>query len=263
MGKTVAFLDILGFRDLLNTMSLVELAEKYDNMVASTNALNRPLLVEQQTPTLFPDQTKDKPWCGRYIFSDSIILISNHDDSLSCLKLLVYAWRFLQACLAMKFPVRGGIVFGELYENPRHTVVLGKGLTAAYDLERQQEWIGIAIDESVERRFPELFSFIKDEHNILSCIFPQYQIPFKDGTHKKYHTLNWRFNLIVEKGTKSLFSETENPSVKKKIRRTLEYAKTVVESGHIYVRDQEKLPVELRSMYVGSSEPPYPHGDDL
>ncbi|MDP3013968.1 MAG: hypothetical protein Q8M92_06990, partial [Candidatus Subteraquimicrobiales bacterium] len=124
-------------------------------------------------------------------------------------------------------------------------------------------WIGVAIDESVEQAYPELFEHVKDNENILSSIFLRYPVPFKDGIIKELHTLNWRFNLIVQKGTRSLFKETNDKDVVEKINNTLNYAETVVKSGSIYAKNEETFPVELRSMWVGDSEPPFKHGDDL
>lgn len=262
-NRTVAFIDILGFRALIENKPLQELAKDYDNMVGATNAMNRPFQSDTSVPTLFPEHHKSDSWCQRYIFSDSIILISNSNDDMSCLKLLVYAWRLLQSLLAMKLPARGAVYFGEMYENRERNVVLGKALTGAHSLEQKQQWIGIAIDKTVEEAFPTLFSLFKPNETLLSQVFFLYPVPFKDGTKRPLHTINWRFNFIVEKGTRSLFSQSEDTAIREKIQNTLDYAKAIIDSGKIYVSEQENLPVELRSFYVGESEPAFPHGDDL
>jgi hypothetical protein len=51
--------------------------------------------------------------------------------------------------------------------------------------------------------------------------------------------------------------------VMQKVANTLKYAEIMVGSGRIYVADQSNLPVELRSMWIGGKEPPFPHGDNL
>lgn len=170
-NRIVSFIDILGFHELVNTTPLEELAKKYDYMISATDAMNRPFRTQAQTPTLFPYQSQNESWCQRYIFSDTIILISNGNDSISCLKLLVYAWRFLQALLAMRLPARGAVVYGELYENARTNIVLGRALTGAYELEQKQQWIGIAIDKSVEEAFPDIFSMSAPDTTLLSSVF--------------------------------------------------------------------------------------------
>lgn len=262
-NRTVAFIDILGFRKLINTRPLQEFAKEYENMVLQTNAMNRSFPIQAGTPTLFPNHAQNAPWCQRYIFSDSIILISNNSDAISCLKLLVYTWRFLQALLGMRLPSRGAVVYGELYENSQINLILGKALTNAYELERKQQWIGVAIDTSLEKAFPDLFSMCASDTTPLSSVFLKYPVPLKDGSNINLHTLNWRFNLVVEKGTRSLFSESSDESIRKKVQNTLSYAKAVVDSGKIYVNNQEHLHVELRTFFVGGKKPPFLHGDDL
>lgn len=261
-NRTVAFIDILGFRNLIENEPIQDLAKTYDYMVQASNAINRPLQLNGSVPTLFPGHDQNEPWCQRYVFSDSIILISNGNDDRSCLKLLVYAWRFLQMLLAMKLPARGGIYYGELYENRQANVVLGKALTGAHALEQKQQWIGIAIDDTVVAAHPDLISLLKST-DVLSQLFFFYPVPLKDGTRAALHTLNWRFNLLVQKGTRSLFSQSDEVSIREKVQNTLQYAKAIIESGKVYVSEQEKLPVELRSFYIGDSQAPFSHGDDL
>jgi hypothetical protein len=261
-NRTVAFIDILGFRNLVKDYPLQELVKKYVSMVQVTDAMNRPLQLNGSVPSLFPDHGQNEPWCQRYIFSDSIILISNGNDDRSCFKLLVYTWRLLQMLLAMKFPARGGIYCDELYENRQMNLILGRALTGAYTLERQQQWIGMAVDNTVVASHPVLFSSF-EAIDVLGHLLFLYPVPFKDGTRNTLHTLNWRFNLLVQKGTRSLFSQSAEPSIREKVQNTLEYARAIIASGKVYIRNQETLPVELRSFYIGDSQAPFSHGDDL
>ena len=261
--RTVAFLDILGFQQAVLTTPLSELADKYERRIAEADAMNRPANFASDTPSLFPDHPSSAPWCQRFVFSDSIILVSNDDQAVSALKLLVYAWRLSQAFIAFQMPLRGGIAFGELYVNTLRNICLGRALTTAYDLERIQAWIGVAIHPSAVDAFPEFFSPDDATRGLLDDIFLPYPVPMKDNTAQQLRTLNWRFNLIVEKGTRSLFVSDGPTDVIQKVTNTLIYVETVVRSGRIYVSDQSMLPVELRSMWIGGKEPPFPHGDDL
>ncbi|MDD5154304.1 MAG: hypothetical protein PHR03_06525 [Desulfovibrionales bacterium] len=263
--KTVAFLDILGFKDKLHDTPLLELASDYERRIIDSLFMNRPFDSTGKTPTLFKDHPPNMPWCMQYVFSDSIILISHDDDVLSCMKLMVYAWRLSQHFLASGTPLRGGIAFGEMYTNPYLNVFFGKALARAYELEGCQNWIGAAIDTSVVERFSKVFKAIdKDERPALKYIFFEYPVPFKDGTTKRLRTLNWRWNLVVEKGTRSLFKNAkDDPQVAEKIRNTIKYAEAFVQTGKLYVKNQSGLPVELRTYWIGTKEPPFKHGDDL
>lgn len=261
--RTVAFLDILGFRQTVLTTPLSELSEKYERQIAMADSMNHPESLVSNTPSLFPNHPPSTPLCQRFIFSDSIILVSLDDTAVSALKLLVHAWRLSQAFIAFQMPLRGGIAVGDLYSNPVRNICLGTALTKAYDLERSQAWIGIAIHASVEEAFPELRLSGDKNQGLLDDIFLRYPVPMTNGASQSLRTLNWRFNLIVEKGTRSLFASDGPPDVMQKVANTLKYAETVVHSGRIYVADQSDLPVELRSMWIGGNEPPFPHGDHL
>lgn len=261
--RTVAFLDILGFRQAVTDTPLSELAEKYERRIAETDGMLHPIAQGSGEPSLFSSHPMQTPLCQQFIFSDSIILVSTDDQATSALKLLIHAWRLSQAFIAFKMPLRGGIAFGELYSNPLRNICLGRALTAAYELERSQDWIGVAIDRTVEDAFPEILSAETASLGLLDDIFLRYKVPMKNGTTRELRTLNWRFNLVVEKGTRSLFVESGPPDVMQKVANTLKFAEKVVNSGRIYVADQSKLPVELRSMWIGGKEPPFKHGDNF
>lgn len=262
--RTVAFLDILGFGAKLDNMPLLELANIYERRILESQFINRPFDSTGNTPSLFKDHPSDAPWCAQYVFSDSIILVSHDEDIMSCMKLIIYAWRLSQNFIAFGMPLRGGVAYGEMYSNPNLNIFLGKALAKAHDLERCQNWIGVAIDTSIKERFPKDFEIFEDqEYQIFDDLLFEYPVPFKDGTTRRLRTLNWRWNLIVEKGTRSLFSNSEDPKIVEKVCNTLKYAEAFVQTGRLYVQDQGKLPVELRSIWIGNKEPPFKHGDDL
>jgi hypothetical protein len=255
-GRAVAFLDILGFKNALEQITLSALAQKYENLIRLAETLNRPVSHPSSQPTLFQEYENGSALCERFVFSDSIILVSLDEKPINVLKLLVHAWRLSQVFLTAKLPLRGGIAYGELYTNPTLNVCLGKALTKAYELEKRQDWIGISIDNSIVENFPDLFQ------GLLNDLFFEYQVPCKNKEKVLFRTLNWRFNLVVKNGTRSLFDQTDLPDVQRKQKNTLDYAKAVSESGRVYVKDQEAFPLELRTFFVGDTEPPFLHGDE-
>lgn len=260
---TVAFLDVMGFKKMVSEKPVHELANRYEYwLIDVPNHLLRPDPAYSAQPTLFPEHPPNMPLCQKHVFSDSIILISNSDKGMDCLKLLVYAWRLTQSLIGCGFPVRGGITHGEMYINNKERLYLGQALTAAYELEQKQDWIGVSIQPNLWNYYPKLHSIIQDSNNILSDLFFEYEVPLKNGS-ARMHTLNWRWNLIVKNGTRSLFPLSYEKEVYRKQQNTLDYAKAIRDSARIYIQDQKDLPVELRSYYIGDTEPPFPHGDDL
>ena len=261
--RCVAFLDILGFKTLVTTLPLDELVGRYERIISEARALMVPHLPNSDNPRLFPRRPNHLSWCTQYIFSDSVILVANADTDAACLELLIYVWRLEQLFLASGMPLRGAVEYGEIYSNTGSGVVLGKALSTAYKTEGEQDWIGICINGSVAKQYTDLFKKVVRK-SPLTEIFKMYSVPLKDGTVKEAYTINWRFNYIVEDGTRSLFvSSHPDPGVQKKIANTLAYARAIVESGRVYVRDDVTVPLELRAFWVGKREPPFPHGDDL
>lgn len=117
----------------------------------------------------------------------------------------------------------------------------------------------------MEDAFPGLFRNLRNPKNILSEIFMRYKIPLKDGSRRELHMLNWRLNMVVEEGTRSLFAKVGDTDIMEKLNNTLDYARTVVDRGRVCARGAE-VPIELRTFYVGSSPPAdrmYKHGGDL
>ena len=254
----VSFLDILGFNAKVKSIPLDELSSQYEKLISQARSSLTFELASDHS--LFNDSFRPVRRCSMHVFSDSIILYANDDSDAACLELLLYTWRLQQLFLAVGMPLRGAVQYGGFYANPKTGIHLGEALSEAYRLESRQEWIGISIGHSVPERYPAVFDTILGA--MLSGIFPQYSVPMKSGCREDYLTVNWRFNLVVEQGTRSLFPANSDAGVKTKISNTLEYAKMVVESKRVYAHGAG-VPVELRTFFVGGTEPPFPHGDDM
>lgn len=263
MPRTVALLDVLGFRSLIETEPLSSIASMYENAIARANNLNRPHHKHPPEIALFPEFKANEPWCSIEVFSDSIILISLDESEASCLKLLLYARLLLITMLAAKLPVRGAVAAGELYYNQQHRVTLGKALTTAYELEQRQEWVGAAIHSSVWEAYPSLLAQLSDPGNGLHYYFREYAVPMKCGHREQLRILNWRFNTVADCGTRKLLENARVDRTPLKFNNTIQYAKDIKESGALYLVEGSVRPVELGTFWIGRNEPPFAHGDDL
>jgi len=259
---TVAFLDILGFKEAIDHVPLKDLANRYEYVVVQIgDFLNRPFPNEPQDISFFPNHQPGQEWCKRHIFSDSIILFSLDGTSDSCLKLLLYAWKFTQILLGARVPIRGGITYGEMYVSEEQQVFLGKALTKAYLLEKDQYWIGTAIDDSVFTAFPALDKEMKN--SLLQDIFLEYDVPMKDDATRKMRTLNWCYNLRVKEGIRSLFPLSKDQEIRAKQENTLKYAEMVFSGNRANSQNQDNLPFMLRIFDVAPGKPLTEHSDDL
>jgi len=258
--RTVAILDVLGFRRMVETLPLDQLAWRYEQSLHGVREFLREGHNEAEDL-----EFRREVRCDRYIFSDTVVLISTDENEGAALDVLLCAWRLSQWFISVGLPLRGGVSFGELYTSPVGQVFLGKALTSAHQLEQQQQWIGTAIDPSVVNQFPNLFQGKPDD--LLSGLLPAYDVPMKDGTTVLLHTVNWRAQFVALKGVKSLLPEASDKSSADKIAHTLAYAKEMRGRGFAFRRP---YPHRLAPVVVGQTDPPPPgttvdlaHGDEF
>ena len=217
---------------------------------------------DHDLPRLVPEYSRGSQFCLSYSFSDSIILISHDASRASCLALLLFALRAMQALIASGFPVRAACTLGDLYVNRDRSVFLGPALTRAYDLEEQQDWVGGVVDDTLVMAIPELANG-ESSDALLQILFPKYLVPMKNGPVQEHRTINWRWNMVVKDGTRALFTEPTEWGAKRKILNALEYARWVRAQGLAYPAASNEVPAEVRTFFIGSAPPPFEHGDAL
>lgn len=263
MNRTVAFLDVLGFKDKIENYSASELGKKYSSaLYFALEKYSVPGDFSNEA-SFFPNMEQTDKFCINYVFSDSIILTSFDDTEDSCLKLLVFTYRLMRSMIVQGFTIRGGISFGEMFVDINNSIFVGTALVKAYELESQQNWVGTLIDDNIIEKFPTIFNGKHSHSKYLDYLFVKYNVPLKKGKISEKRVINWRYNLIIEQGTKSLFKRTNEWSAKNKIDNTLLFSKYIRMNNLAYSKDDKNCPIEIRSFYVGGKEPPFNHGDEF
>ena len=126
--KYVAFLDVLGFKNLVFSEDKELLKQYYEQVQGAFKAFTR---------------TKER--LQKLAISDSIILIA--ENSEEALTELLQAIQTLQAGLALiNIWMRGGVSFGEVSYTPEDNTIVGKGFIKAYQLEAQAVYPRVIID---------------------------------------------------------------------------------------------------------------------
>lgn len=130
-NKYVAFIDVLGFTDLVYSNSKEKL-EKYFEIVDMA----------------FEIFGSHKKHLEKLAISDSIILAV--EGTPENLKLLIQSIKTLQYFLARRdIWVRGGISYGEVYFNSNSKIIVGKGFINAYLLEKEAKYPRVIIDPQI------------------------------------------------------------------------------------------------------------------
>lgn len=122
----VAFVDVLGFKELLDSNAACE--EIYAVFESLQKNAHTGLSIDGKKVSAF-DEVK------YYLMSDSIILYVKSKIKDSFLALVATCLKLQQRLIAREHPIllRGGIAQGELYVD--QNIIFGKGLSAAYQLE--------------------------------------------------------------------------------------------------------------------------------
>lgn len=130
----VAFLDVMGFSDIVGKGNTVELKEYFEKIVETLANLKR-----------------DKANIKSMLISDSIILVA--PDDFSQFIQLLWAVRRIQGALLLKrILLRGAISFGDVYFNEEHNIIVGKGFIRAYHLEALAVYPRVILDPAIVKK---------------------------------------------------------------------------------------------------------------
>lgn len=159
--RFVAMLDVLGFRNAIDSESLASLADRYRQFTIAVESLSK--------------------WEIRtVVFSDTVLVYSaplersvieraasglawrlGHDGAqidprgyeyvvaVQGEKFLNWVARILRVALSLGLPLRGGLSFGECVINRSRQTYLGRAIVDAYLTESRQDWVGVALHESM------------------------------------------------------------------------------------------------------------------
>jgi len=147
--------------------------------------------------------------------------------------------------------------------------LVGRAVIRAARLEKSQDWFGIILDPEIltdERR-----QILSDP--IVKPLVVDYQVPFKEAAELRNpcKVINWRLNMVVQRGTGSLFRESSDPSHQKKRNHTLRFCRWLRNNGlasfSFQSAEGKEIAVSwLRGIWVGDKPPGTPgvgHGDDF
>jgi len=138
----VAFLDVLGFTDLIARDERLDVVGRYVRAVKAA------------VPT-----ARVTNGLRMVLFSDSIIISTKGDDPDALPPLLEACSRVFGALLGLEVPVRGAIAYGRFIRSvpgEGAAIVAGRPIIEALQWEREQDWVGISLAPSVLRRISGL-----------------------------------------------------------------------------------------------------------
>ncbi len=136
-NQYVAFLDVMGFKNLVYGGDLKRLESYFDRIKEVLNTLKT-----------------QKSKIQSFLISDSIILITPNTES-DFENLIIAIRRIQSSLLWKKILLRGAVSFGEVYYDKDNNLIVGKGFIKAYLLEQEANFPRVIIDPAIIKNFGE------------------------------------------------------------------------------------------------------------
>ncbi|MFD1144537.1 hypothetical protein ACFQ4C_25645 [Larkinella insperata] len=198
--KYIAFLDILGFSDIVENNTQEELDTFVDflirdiqNSMVSTEVGKTKMRLSHYgfTPDLYEAKLNS------LLLSDTLIFWSN-DDSEESFHEIVKTVSFLMNFEAYYSHValRGAITVGELsFVDYRIThpllmvdqsTIYGKAIVEAYRIEKEQQWMGCVVTQRALGHYMTQQSSQERTDSLLADYLIEYEVPYKAESRKEY-----------------------------------------------------------------------------
>ena len=217
--RFVAFLDILGFKDMV-------MRNSHEEIYQTLNQISKSKKLIEAAATELGDLFGD---AEVYVvsFSDSIVIFSKNDDIENFhYFLLATRWLFTEA-INKQIPIKGAIAHGEISLNKAEQIYFGQPIIDAYLMEEDVNYMGVVAHNSVDRYISKVKNG-KHLERIFKILFEE-KTPLKCGllTHTN---LNW-FHLIKKdeesdniqfvKDSINLFKNSSSGTARKYIDNTI------------------------------------------
>lgn len=200
-NRLIAYLDVLGFSNLLATENLVDVHAKYSSFID-----------QAKTMTFYQtvgDNTGRTNFEFAQFWSDSIVVVSNDVTDVYNVNSFIAAVHFLlEIGFTSNLPLRGAIGQADFLIDEERDIYLSKRLPELVRLEACQEWTGCVILESCEQTILEsLFGKCTKEdfsrNQLRNNQIHLYEIPLKSGSRKMF-AINFLFFLSLEQIKKGI-----------------------------------------------------------
>lgn len=159
--RFVAMLDVLGFKNALDSEPLDNLAARYRQFTIAVESLSKweiRTVVFSDTVMVYSaplerevieGQARSLAW--RLNRNTAEIASGEYERAVAVQGELFLNWvaEILRTALRLGLPLRGGIAFGDCVINRSRQTFLGQAIVDAYLTESRQDWVGVALHDSM------------------------------------------------------------------------------------------------------------------
>jgi hypothetical protein len=239
----VAFLDILGFKDLVNNNTHDQLTSIYFNLANAVTEIVSTIIKKTSPHTMKKIVSKNESNINSIIISDSILFWANGSSNRDFFNILIVVSKLLTKSIFLGLPMRGAITLGPLttiklnlqknFDNSISTFI-GKSISKSFELEKKQQWHGCVVDEECINHFQSQLNDTdrssKSLKDFIMGIMMNYNVPMKVKS-ENMHAVKWgekRKGIdmpveMIEFAFMANQKKSDDNSVKEKIKNTVEY----------------------------------------
>lgn len=225
--RYVAFCDVIGFKNLIFSENLINVANKYNNLIQDAykiaSKISMPKIKHFKEYKLNYTIFSDALFAWSESFSEQVVDIWKYDHSFLNLISLLFKIGF-----KYNLPFRIGIAYGDCIIDPDKNIYMGIPLINAYETEGVQNWIGIGCHPScLDSPIKSNLCFTTTDGITQGPIIP-YRVPLnKHGNLALDYTLDWprwiENKEEIEVYIKSKIKETECEHYILRWKRCLDY----------------------------------------
>ncbi|MDD5338085.1 MAG: hypothetical protein PHG35_01545 [Dehalococcoidales bacterium] len=220
--RYIAFLDIMGFKNLVLTNEHEKIKGKLDSLYSIIkrieNDFHHPKISKIPDLNIDTGNSIIKP----VIFSDSIILISNDDSIVSANSIIISICRIFSKAIKFVLPIKGAVAHGKFSASANEPIYFGKPLIDAFELQRELSFYGVVLHHTMEKKLREIDSGYFSNMELIS----KYPTPTKSGIINHY-CVNWAYlfsdEFIIELSNRLYDDVSGKPRLY--VDNTLEFAK--------------------------------------
>jgi hypothetical protein len=187
-NRFVAFIDILGFKEMLLSKGHDFVIEKLEELRHIKRTLIDGSNEEFKLDTLLQS----------VLFSDTILIFSSSDTLEDLMQLLHQLRVLIGIYVGSQIPIKGVISYGKVTVNMEKSFFVGQPIIDAYLLQEDIQMIGVVLDHNAENRMNQLISVNSQHKAALATEICKYKIPTKHG-RINHVCVNWPHILSYTK----------------------------------------------------------------
>lgn len=232
-NRFVSFIDILGFKNLVNNNTHNQVLKQLEALKNTLDEIEKDDVAELKT----------------WIFSDSILIVTQDDSYISADAIMFYSSQLVHRALEIGLLVKGVISYGKFTADFDKSIFFGKPLIDAYIMEEEIKLSSILLHHTFEKKLKN-FKNTPKLHEDGRCV--EYLTPLQKGFVNHLH-LNWMEYY-------SIFSLEKEDKINHEIDNSVTMLKKLylTVSGHprVYIDNTLKFIEECRKLSISFRQKP-------